>query len=153
MAELSLVASTREAPARRLAEAHGARAYSTDVDAVVADPDIDALSICTPSGAHAELAVAALEAGKHVMIEKPIDVSLGAADRIIAAESASGRKVGVVSQHRFDRATERVMAASPAASWGVSRRESRRVRGGGRRPTTTVGAGAGHGPWMAAARS
>jgi len=111
VAELCLVASTREAPARRLAEAHGARAYSTDVDAVVADPHIDALSICTPSGSHAELAVAALEGGKHVMIEKPIDVTLDAADRIIAAERASGRKVGVVSQHRFDDATERVVAA------------------------------------------
>jgi UDP-N-acetyl-2-amino-2-deoxyglucuronate dehydrogenase len=118
VAELRLVASTREAPARRVAEAHGARAYATDVDAVVADPDIDALSICTPSGSHAELAVAALETGKHVMIEKPIDVSLAAADRIIAAERASGRKVGVVSQHRFDRATEQVMAAIHSGELG-----------------------------------
>ena len=51
---------------------------------LIADPDIDAVSICTPSGLHADQAVAALEAGKHVMIEKPIDVSLDAADRIIA---------------------------------------------------------------------
>ena len=44
------------------------------------------MTICTPSGLHADLAVAALNAGKHVVIEKPIDVSLAAADRIIAAE-------------------------------------------------------------------
>jgi predicted dehydrogenase len=110
-AELSLVVSRREATARALAQARGARGHTTDFDAVLADPDIDALSISTPTATHAELAVAALEAGKHVMIEKPIDVSLEAADRIIAAEAASGRKVGVVSQHRFDRATERVLAA------------------------------------------
>jgi hypothetical protein len=72
-AALSLIVSTREASAHRLAEARGAGGYSTDLDAVLADPDIDAVSICTPTGLHADQAVAALEAGKHVMIEKPID--------------------------------------------------------------------------------
>jgi len=118
VAALSLIVSTREASARRLAEARGAGGYSTDLDAVFADPDIDAVSICTPSGLHADQAVAALEAGKHVMIEKPIDVSLDAADRIIAAERASGAKVAVVSQHRFDPATEQVMAAIQAGDLG-----------------------------------
>jgi len=118
VAALSLIVSTREASARRLAEARGAGGYSTDLDAVFADPDIDAVSICTPSGLHADQAVAALEAGKHVMIEKPIDVSLDAADRIIAAERASGAKVAVVSQHRFDRSTEQVVAAIQAGDLG-----------------------------------
>jgi UDP-N-acetyl-2-amino-2-deoxyglucuronate dehydrogenase len=118
VAALSLIVSTREASARRLAEAHGAGGYSTDYAAVLADPDIDAVSICTPSGSHADQAVAALEAGKHVMIEKPIDVSLDAADRIIAAERASGKKVAVVSQHRFDRSTEQVVAAIQAGDLG-----------------------------------
>jgi UDP-N-acetyl-2-amino-2-deoxyglucuronate dehydrogenase len=118
VAALSLIVSTREASARRLAEARGAGGYSTDLDAVFADPDIDAVSICTPSGLHADQAVAALEAGKHVMIEKPIDVSLDAADRIIAAERASGAKVAVVSQHRFDPATEQVVAAIQAGDLG-----------------------------------
>jgi UDP-N-acetyl-2-amino-2-deoxyglucuronate dehydrogenase len=62
--------------------------------------------------------VAALAAGKHVMIEKPIDVTLEAADRIIGAERASGKKVAVVSQHRFDPATEKVMAAIQAGDLG-----------------------------------
>ena len=117
-AELSLVVSTRDATARRLAESRGASGYTTDFDAVLADPDIDALSISTPTGTHAELAVPALNAGKHVMVEKPIDVSLEAADRIIAAETAGGKKVGVVSQHRFDRATERVLAAIRSGDLG-----------------------------------
>jgi UDP-N-acetyl-2-amino-2-deoxyglucuronate dehydrogenase len=117
-AALSLIVSTREASAHRLAEARGAGGYSTDLDAVLADPDIDAVSICTPTGLHADQAVAALEAGKHVMIEKPIDVTLEAADRIIAAERASGKKVAVVSQHRFDRATEKVVAAIQAGDLG-----------------------------------
>jgi hypothetical protein len=118
VAALSLVVSTRAARARRLAEARGAGGYSTDLDAVLADPAIDAVSICTPSGLHATQAVAALEAGKHVMIEKPIDVTLEAADRIVAAERASGAKVTVVSQHRFDRSTEQVVAAIQAGDLG-----------------------------------
>src|SRR5829696_9956685 len=118
VAALSLIVSTREASARRLAEARGAGGYSTDLDAVLADPDIDAVSICTPSGLHADQAVAALTAGKHVMIEKPIDVSLSAADRILTAERASGRKVAVVSQHRFDGSTEKVIAAIQAGDLG-----------------------------------
>ena len=118
VAELRLVVSTREATARRLAEAQGATGWSADYQAVLADPEVDAVSICTPSGTHADLAVAALQAGKHVMVEKPIDVSLDAADRIIAAERASGAKVAVVSQHRFDPATEQVVAAIQAGDLG-----------------------------------
>jgi UDP-N-acetyl-2-amino-2-deoxyglucuronate dehydrogenase len=117
-AALSLVVSTREATARRIAEAHGAGGYSSDYDAVLADPDIDAISICTPSGSHADQAVAALQAGKHAIIEKPMANSLEAADRILAAERASGRKVAVVSQHRFDGSTEKVIAAIQAGDLG-----------------------------------
>jgi UDP-N-acetyl-2-amino-2-deoxyglucuronate dehydrogenase len=118
VAELRLVVSTREATARRLAEAQGVTGWSTDYQAVLADPEVDAVSICTPSGTHADLAVAGLRAGKHVMVEKPIDISLEAADRIIAAERASGAKVAVVSQHRFDPSTERVVAAIQAGELG-----------------------------------
>jgi UDP-N-acetyl-2-amino-2-deoxyglucuronate dehydrogenase len=49
VAELRLVVSTREATARRLAEAQGASGWSTDYQAVLADPGIDAVSICTPA--------------------------------------------------------------------------------------------------------
>ncbi|HWD46813.1 MAG TPA: Gfo/Idh/MocA family oxidoreductase [Actinomycetota bacterium] len=118
VAELRLVVSTREATARRLAEAQGATGWSTDYQAMLADPEIDAVSICTPSGTHADLAVAALQAGRHVMVEKPIDVSLEAADRVLAAERASGKKVAVVSQHRFDPSTEQVIAAIEAGDLG-----------------------------------
>ena len=118
VAALSLIVSAREASARRLAEARGAGGYSTDFDAALADPDIDAVSICTPTGLHADQAVAALQAGKHVMIEKPMAISLEAADRVLAAEQASGRKVAVVSQHRFDGSTEKVIAAIQAGDLG-----------------------------------
>src|SRR5262249_50759286 len=81
--------------------------------------DVDAVVVCTPSGTHADLAAAALRAGKHVVIEKPIDVSLAAADRVIAAERRYGRTVAVISQHRFDRAAEKVASVLNAGELGA----------------------------------
>src|SRR5207248_2785947 len=69
------------------------------------DPDIDVVSICTPSGMHADMAVQALRAGKHVIVEKPMDVSLEACDRMIQAEDETGKKLTIISQHRFDAAS------------------------------------------------
>jgi UDP-N-acetyl-2-amino-2-deoxyglucuronate dehydrogenase len=109
-AEVVAVVDTDIDKARKLADAYGADA-SNDLDAVLRRGDVDAVTICTPSGLHADGAVAALDAGKHVVVEKPLDVSLAAADRIIDAEKRSGRTVAVISQHRFDRSTEKVLQA------------------------------------------
>ena len=72
---------------------------------LLARPDIDAVAICTPSGSHAALAVAALDAGKHVLVEKPLDVTVEAARTVAEAQARSGRTVTVISQHRFDSAS------------------------------------------------
>jgi UDP-N-acetyl-2-amino-2-deoxyglucuronate dehydrogenase len=64
------------------------------------------------------LAIAALEAGKHVIIEKPAEVSLEKTDAIIAAQQLAGKLVSVVSQHRFDPATEIVLAAIESGGLG-----------------------------------
>ncbi len=84
----------------------------TDLAAVLARGDVDAVAVCTPSGTHVDIAVAALEAGKHVVVEKPVDVSVAAADRLLSAERAAGRTVTVISQHRFDAASQTVHAAA-----------------------------------------
>ena len=78
---------------------------------ILADPDIDAVTVCAPSGLHAALGVQALRAGKHVIVEKPMDVTPAACDELIAAQRESGRRLAVVSQHRFDRATQAVKEA------------------------------------------
>lgn len=110
-AELRLVVARSEGSARPLAEAHGAR-WSTDAAGYLgAADDVDVVIVATPSGTHADLAVPALEAGRHVLVEKPIDVSLAAADRITDAERRTGNVVAVVSQHRFDRSSEKLAAA------------------------------------------
>jgi predicted dehydrogenase len=99
-ATLAAVADTSQEAARRLADSHGCLALRTVGDLTARD-DVDAVSVCLPSGLHAKAAVAALDAGKHVIIEKPIDITLAAADEIIAAERRSGRTVTVISQRRF----------------------------------------------------
>jgi predicted dehydrogenase len=60
-------------------------------DALLADPDIDLIDICSPTSQHEPMAVAALKAGKHVLVEKPIALETAAADRMVAAARAAGR--------------------------------------------------------------
>jgi len=74
----------------------------TDLRRALSRPDVDVVSVCVPSGLHAEVGCLAAEAGKHVLVEKPIDITLPAADRLIAAGERAGVKLAVVSQHRFD---------------------------------------------------
>jgi UDP-N-acetyl-2-amino-2-deoxyglucuronate dehydrogenase len=98
-----LVAVTDVAPgaASSFAAARGCVA-EPGLDALLARPDVDVVCVCVPSGLHAEVGVSAARAGKHLVVEKPIDVTLAAADRLIAAARAGGVALTVMSQHRFD---------------------------------------------------
>ena len=111
VARLVAVVDTDISKARALADAYGVAVATDDLAAVLARDDVDAVSVCTPSGVHADGAVAALEAGKHVVVEKPLDITLKAADLVRDAEQRTGGTVAVISQHRFDRSTEKVLAA------------------------------------------
>jgi len=100
-AEVGVVVDVQLDQAQAMAGRHQALAL-TDLSEALTLPDIDAVAICTPSGQHADMVVAALKAGKHVVVEKPLDISLEAAYRVAAAERESDRRVTVISQHRFD---------------------------------------------------
>jgi len=97
---LVAVASRRAEQAQAFAAARGI-AWEPDVSSLLARGDVDVVTICTPSGLHVEMAVAALGAGKHVIVEKPLAVSLAQADAAIEAARASGRMLAVISQLRF----------------------------------------------------
>lgn len=101
-AELVAVCDTDN---ERLAEAKeicpSVRAY-TDFEELIKDGDVDIISICLPSGMHADYSVRAMEAGKHVLIEKPIDINCEAARRIEEAAHRTGMKAGVVYQNRYN---------------------------------------------------
>ncbi len=100
-ARLCATVDTVREKAEKLAAEFGGEAY-TDLAAALARPDVDVVCVCVPSGLHAEIGVQAAAAGKHVICEKPIEISLAAADRLIAACREHGVKLQVISQHRFD---------------------------------------------------
>ncbi len=103
-AALVAVADTQADRAAKLAQEHGVEAYSSLGD-LLNHPALDAVCICTPSGEHAAHAAAVLAAGKHAIVEKPVDVTLEAIDRLLAARRSPAQKVAVISQHRFDTAS------------------------------------------------
>ena len=65
---------------------------------------LDALIVCSPNGTHAEIALAALDAGLHVLVEKPLCITVADADRLVAAQARAGRTLQVGYQKRHDRA-------------------------------------------------
>jgi len=77
--------------ARRKADEFGFARSTGDWREVIADPEVDVVSVTTPNAFHPEMAIAALEAGKHVWCEKPMAVALADAERMAAAARASGR--------------------------------------------------------------
>ena len=100
-ARLVAVADMRLERAHTLGGRYGVPAYES-LDELLALPEVDLVNICTPSGTHGRLGARAAQAGKHVLLEKPVDVDLEAADAAIAASAAAGVVLSVVSQHRFD---------------------------------------------------
>ncbi|PLS83157.1 MAG: gfo/Idh/MocA family oxidoreductase [Chloroflexi bacterium] len=109
-AALVAVADQQVERAQRLAQQYDVPAYASLTD-LLGHPDLDAVCICTPSGQHADQAIAALAAGKHVVIEKPVDITLETIDRLRAARRTAAQKVAVISQHRFDASTQIVREA------------------------------------------
>ncbi|MFC4304363.1 Gfo/Idh/MocA family protein [Cohnella boryungensis] len=100
-AELVAVAGKSAERLTAFARAWGLDAYS-DYAEMLQRTDIDAVSICTPSGQHGEIAIRVAEAGKHALVEKPIEVLLAKAEEMIGAFRSRRLKLGVISQHRFD---------------------------------------------------
>ncbi len=76
--------------------------YYTDNAKLLARKDISLVSVCTPISTHTDIAIAALEAGKDVLTEKPVGITLESIDRLIAAGKKTGRKIFVVHQVRYN---------------------------------------------------
>lgn len=95
------VSSRTEARARAAGERFGCR-WTTDYRALLADPEVDLVDVVTSSGSHAPIALSALEAGKHVLVEKPMAMNTRDARRLIAEARARGLVLSVVSQRRFE---------------------------------------------------
>lgn len=85
---------------------------------MLADDRIDAVAVCTPSGQHPEQAIAAAEAGKHVLVEKPMAVDLEDADRMIEVCEEAGVRLGVVYQRRAEPLFRKIRRALEAEDFG-----------------------------------
>jgi predicted dehydrogenase len=109
--------SVRSAAERRAAQFGGA-AFER-VEDLVAAPGLDAIAICTPSGLHAEPAVLAANAKKHVMVEKPIEVTVERCDLIIDACRRNGVKLGAIFPRRFLESSQVVKNALTAGRFGT----------------------------------
>jgi predicted dehydrogenase len=138
-AELYAVCDAVEDTARRRAAEWGAARWFTDYRQLLADDTVDAVEILTPHHLHAEMAVAALEAGKHVSLQKPPTVNLTEMDQVIAAAQRSGKLFRVCENFRYyppynkarqlmDEGTigeplsirVKVLSGSPQHGWAVS---------------------------------
>jgi predicted dehydrogenase len=90
----------------------------TDLAPVLARPDVHIVLVTTPSGAHLEPAVAAAEAGKHVVVEKPLEITLERCDRIIEACDRAGVRLCTIFPSRFGDANRALKAAVDAGRFG-----------------------------------
>jgi predicted dehydrogenase len=117
-AKLVAVASRQTDKARAFAQKHGAATAVATIEELVAQPGVDAVCITTSSGAHLAPALAAIRAGKHVMIEKPVEITPARADEILRAAEAAGVRVGAIFQARFGENARRVKAAVAAGRLG-----------------------------------
>lgn len=109
-AELTACCSASAGSASRFAAKYGIQQYKSLED-ILNSGRIDAICICTPSGLHTQQAIAALEADKHVVIEKPMSLTLYDADRLIKATKESSKKVAVISQLRSKSSVQAVKKA------------------------------------------
>ncbi|AMV20069.1 Gfo/Idh/MocA family protein [Planctomyces sp. SH-PL14] len=105
------------ARAEKFAEETGCKAY-TSLDDLLADPQIQVITICTPSGAHLEPALAAIQAGKHILIEKPLEITLERCDRVIQAAEKAGVKLGCILPSRFSEANLALKSAIVSGRFG-----------------------------------
>ena len=99
-AKISAICDLDESKAKTYADKYGAIAY-TDLAKMLKEADIDALDICTPSGFHSTQGLMAIEADKHVLIEKPIDIDINKADKLITAAEAKGLIIACIFQNRI----------------------------------------------------
>ena len=109
-ARLVAVAEPREDAGRTLAETNGA-AWHPDIEGLLARSDVDVVILGTPSGMHPEQATLAARAGKHVITEKPLAITLDGADHMIATCQDAGVTLSCIFQNRFIRDAVRLKRA------------------------------------------
>ncbi len=117
-ARLMVVYSRTEARAKAFAAKYGVE-FTTDLEAAFARPDVDAVIITTAPYNHEPHAVAAMEAGKHALVEKPMAVTTAECDRMMDVAAKTDRTLGVVFQSRFKRDVLRLKESADTGRLGT----------------------------------
>jgi len=112
------IATRHAGNAGKFSQRHGVPFATTSAEELVARPEIDIVCVTTPSGAHLEPALTAIRAGKHVVIEKPIEITTQRADEILAAAEKARVAVAPIFQARFGEGARTVKAALDAGRFG-----------------------------------
>jgi UDP-N-acetyl-2-amino-2-deoxyglucuronate dehydrogenase len=99
---LIAVCDINHAKASQFATDHQTKAYGSIEELLSSEPELDVVSICTPNGLHAEHSIKTLQAGKHVLCEKPLCLTSAAAWQLVETEKFSRRKLFVVKSARFN---------------------------------------------------
>jgi predicted dehydrogenase len=107
-AEIVAVSDVIASMAEQMAKKFGAKVWYTDYKELIKRTDIDAVSICVPNSLHADVAVASAEAGKHILLEKPMAVSLDDADKILRAVEKNDVKLMLGYNQVFNPMVQRV---------------------------------------------
>jgi UDP-N-acetyl-2-amino-2-deoxyglucuronate dehydrogenase len=118
--KLAAVVSRSDANARKMIDElglTGCKAFTNLADALK-QPDIDVVVVTTPSGAHMEPALAAADAGKHVVVEKPLEITLDRCDRIIEACAKNKVQLCTIFPSRFGDANQELKNAITAGRFG-----------------------------------
>ena len=116
-AELVACYDTVPEAADRLAEKTGCKAYHS-LEEMLADPGVQVVTVGTPSGAHMEPAVAAARAGKHVIVEKPLEITLKRCDAIIDACNKAGVVLSTIFPSRFHDSSAKMKQAVEQGRFG-----------------------------------
>ncbi len=97
-----VVAATRSRAGAETGERESSITWCVDAEELIGRTDVDVISICTPSGSHATLAIEAMQAGKHVVVEKPLCTDVETGERAVRLARDSGLLLSVISQRRFE---------------------------------------------------
>jgi UDP-N-acetyl-2-amino-2-deoxyglucuronate dehydrogenase len=116
-AKLVACFDTREDAAIKFAAANNCQPY-TKLEAMLANPNVDVVTIATPSGAHMEPAVAAARAGKHVIVEKPLEITHKKCDAIIDACAKAKVKLAAIFPSRFHDSSVKLKKAIDGGRFG-----------------------------------
>lgn len=116
-AQLIAVADPIVDRAQKLASKYNVTPYG-DIQTMLDNEGLDVVTVCTPSGEHGKHACQVMRTGRHVIVEKPMEITRAAIDEMLRTQQEMGVKLSVISQHRFDAATQQIHALVQEQAFG-----------------------------------